>query len=58
MVGQPGKAGTEEHTEEFGFITKEYGTRVRVISDTGAFLITCVFLLQISSINWNWSIFL
>ena len=27
MVGQPGKAGTEEYTEEFGFITEENGTR-------------------------------
>ena len=23
MVGQPGKAGTEEYTEELGFITEE-----------------------------------
>ena len=31
MVGQSGKAGTEEYSEEFGFITKNEGTRVRVI---------------------------
>ena len=28
---------TEENAEEFGFITKIDGTRVCVISDTGAF---------------------
>jgi hypothetical protein len=39
MVGQPGKAGTEEYIEKIGFITEENGTLVRDYSDKGAFLL-------------------
>ena len=46
MVGQSGEAGTEEYTEEFGFMTEENGTRVWDYSDTGTFLSLYVTLLE------------